>query len=124
VKVQPITRTILRVTLHIKGQFEWSDRLSATVEPFWVWVEDNENERIYHTEYFLLHKKQVYQTPYSPHPITYTLHSTTHTLHPALYTPYPTPYNLHPTPCTLHSTPHTLHPATQPRHTPWTITHP
>lgn len=28
------------------------------VEPFWVWVEDNDNERIYHTEYLLIHKKQ------------------------------------------------------------------
>jgi len=56
--VQPITRTILRVTLTIRAQFEWSDRVHGTVEPFWVWVEDNENERIYHTEYFLLHKRQ------------------------------------------------------------------
>ena len=62
VQIQPITRTILRVTLNIKAQFEWSDRVSGTVEPFWIWVEDNENERIYHTEYFLLHKKQLRET--------------------------------------------------------------
>jgi activating signal cointegrator complex subunit 3 len=62
VQIQPITRTILRVTLNIKADFEWSDRVSGTVEPFWVWVEDNENERIYHTEYFLLHKKQLRET--------------------------------------------------------------
>ena len=62
VQIQPITRTILRVTLNIRAQFEWSDRVSGTVEPFWIWVEDNENERIYHTEYFLLHKKQLRET--------------------------------------------------------------
>ena len=62
VNVQPITRTILRVTLNIKAQFEWNDRASGSVEPFWVWVEDNENERIYHTEYFLLHKQQMRET--------------------------------------------------------------
>jgi len=56
--VQPITRTILRVTLKVMPQFEWNDRASGSVEPFWVWVEDNENERIYHTEYLLIHKKQ------------------------------------------------------------------
>jgi activating signal cointegrator complex subunit 3 len=64
VETQPITRTILRVTLRIKATFSWSDRVSGTVEPFWIWVEDNENERIYHTEYLLLHKRQVLQIIY------------------------------------------------------------
>lgn len=31
----------------------------ATAESFWIWVEDPDNNHIYHSEYFLLHKKQV-----------------------------------------------------------------
>lgn len=34
----------------------------ATAESFWIWVEDPDNNHIYHSEYFLLHKKQV--SPY------------------------------------------------------------
>jgi len=27
-------------------------------EPWWLWVDDDSNKRIYHSEYFTLHKKQ------------------------------------------------------------------
>ena len=58
--IQPITRTVLRVRLTIKPEFEWNDRVhGGTSEPWWVWVEDPENNHIYHSEYFLLQKKQV-----------------------------------------------------------------
>lgn len=77
VNIQPITRTVLRVQLSIlmhtftfivvvyitlwlcltiDPQFEWSDRIHGSVEPWWIFVEDTESERIYHHEYFLLHK--------------------------------------------------------------------
>ena len=56
--VQPITRTILRVQLTITCLFEWNDKYHGTVDPWWIWIEDAENEHIYHTEYFLLNKKQ------------------------------------------------------------------
>lgn len=29
-------------------------------EPWWLWVEDPINDHIYHSEYFLLQKKQVF----------------------------------------------------------------
>ncbi|RUS90749.1 hypothetical protein EGW08_001460, partial [Elysia chlorotica] len=59
--VQPITRTVLRVRLDITPDFNWDDKVhGGTSEPFWIWVEDPENSHIYHSEYFLLHKKQVY----------------------------------------------------------------
>lgn len=74
--IQPITRTVLRVQLCIFGyssrdrttltclvidpQFEWSDRIHGAVEPWWIFVEDTESERIYHHEYFLLHKYVVF----------------------------------------------------------------
>ena len=49
-------RTILRVQLTITAQFEWNDRLHSSVEPWWIWIEDSDNEQIYHSEYFLLYK--------------------------------------------------------------------
>ena len=32
------------------------------MQPWWIWVEDPENEHIYHSEYFLLHKAKRKQT--------------------------------------------------------------
>ena len=58
--IQPITRTVLRVRLTITPMFRWNDRVHGTAsESWWIWVEDPENNHIYHSEYFLLHKKQV-----------------------------------------------------------------
>ena len=58
--IQPITRTVLRVRLTITPDFEWDDRQHGmTSEPWWVWVEDAENDHMYHSEYFLLQRKQV-----------------------------------------------------------------
>lgn len=56
--IQPITRGILRVTLKIEAVFDWADRWHGSVEPWWIWVEDAENERVYHSEPWLLHKRQ------------------------------------------------------------------
>ncbi len=58
--IQPITRTVLRVRLQVKPNFRWNDRVhGATSEPFWVWVEDPENNHMYHSEYLMLSKKAV-----------------------------------------------------------------
>nr|DBA26537.1 TPA: hypothetical protein GDO54_010781 [Pyxicephalus adspersus] len=58
--IQPITRTVLRVKLSINPDFKWNDQVHGTVgEPWWIWVEDPTNDHIYHSEYFLLQKKQV-----------------------------------------------------------------
>ena len=58
--IQPITRTVLRVRLLVTPEFDWDDRLHGThSEPWWVWVEDAENSHMYHSEYFLLQRKQV-----------------------------------------------------------------
>ncbi|PFX22952.1 activating signal cointegrator 1 complex subunit 3-like [Stylophora pistillata] len=58
--IQPITRTVLRVRVTIKPEFRWNDKVhGSTSEPWWIWVEDPDNNHIYHSEYFLLHKKQV-----------------------------------------------------------------
>lgn len=58
--IQPITRTVLRVRLIITPDFRWNDQVHGSVgEPWWLWVEDPINDHIYHSEYFLLQKKQV-----------------------------------------------------------------
>jgi len=67
--VQPITRTVLKVDLVLDPQFEWIDRFHGGVEPFWVWVEDAENEHIYHKEYFLLQKVKARET----HKLNFTI---------------------------------------------------
>ena len=38
------------------AEFHWVEKHHGSVERFWVWVEDTENEHIYHKELFLLHK--------------------------------------------------------------------
>ena len=58
--IQPITRNALRVKLLIKPDFHWNDKMHGGVaEPWWIWVEDPENDRICHSEYFLLTRKAV-----------------------------------------------------------------
>jgi len=58
--IQPITRTVLRVVLKILGTFKWNDRAHGkTGEPFWIWIEDPDTNHIYHSEYFMMHKKHV-----------------------------------------------------------------
>jgi activating signal cointegrator complex subunit 3 len=58
VSVQPITRTVLRVELTVRADFQWNDRLHGINLPWWIWVQDAEIEKIYYTEYFLLNKMQ------------------------------------------------------------------
>ncbi|XP_026582462.1 activating signal cointegrator 1 complex subunit 3 [Pseudonaja textilis] len=58
--IQPITRTVLRVRLNITPDFKWNDQVHGTGgEPWWIWVEDPTNDHIYHSEYFIIQKKQV-----------------------------------------------------------------
>lgn len=56
--VKPITRGIIKVELTITPSFTWIDRYHGYGESFWIWVEDGENEYIYHAEQFTLAKKQ------------------------------------------------------------------
>jgi hypothetical protein len=48
---------LFRLNLEIKAEFNWVDRYHGIAEPFWLWVEDGENEHIYHAEPFILKKK-------------------------------------------------------------------
>ena len=57
--VQPVTRSIMRVTLRLWPTFKWVDRLHGTAEPWYVWVEDATNEHIYHSESLLVDRRAV-----------------------------------------------------------------
>ncbi|CAI2174252.1 1160_t:CDS:10, partial [Funneliformis geosporum] len=61
-QVAPITRNILRVTLSITPDFVWNDRIHGVVEPWWIFVEDSENIELYHSEFFILNRKQLEET--------------------------------------------------------------
>eukprot|EP00457_Paulinella_chromatophora_P000148 gb/GEZN01000148.1/.p1 GENE.gb/GEZN01000148.1/~~gb/GEZN01000148.1/.p1 ORF type:complete len:2144 (+),score=329.45 gb/GEZN01000148.1/:63-6494(+) len=62
--VQPITRQVLKMKLTITPDFTWHKNVHGSVEPFWIWVEDDQNEHIYHHEYWLLHQKQATEVQY------------------------------------------------------------
>ena len=57
--IQPITRTVLRIRLSITPDYRWNEKIHGNSEPFWMWVEDPENNTTYHYESFTLNKKQV-----------------------------------------------------------------
>ncbi|EEC18159.1 activating signal cointegrator 1 complex subunit 3, helc1, putative, partial [Ixodes scapularis] len=61
-RIQPITRTVIKVQLDITADFRWSDRVHKGAEAFWIWVEDPNSDEIYHYEYFVLTKMQVQET--------------------------------------------------------------
>jgi len=59
--LQPITRTVLRVGLIIHADFRWANQFHGQAEPFWIWMEDPDNDIIYHSEYFVLNRKQMHE---------------------------------------------------------------
>lgn len=60
--LQPITRTVLRMRLTLIPDFSWNDHVHGkTSQAFWIWVEDPDNNFIYHYEYFSVTKKAVVQ---------------------------------------------------------------
>ncbi len=63
--VQPVTRSVLRLTVRLTphSDWRWNDRLHGSgpvaSEPFWLWVEDPENDHIYYHETVNFTRKQV-----------------------------------------------------------------
>ncbi|CAM8907106.1 unnamed protein product [Rhodiola kirilowii] len=55
--VSPITRTVLKVDLVVSPEFIWKDRFHGAAQRWWIFVEDSENDHIYHSELFSLTKK-------------------------------------------------------------------
>ena len=69
--VQPITRTVLRVELMVTPRFRWEMRVHGGADLWWLFVEDGENERIYHKERFVLTKKMYDEK--RPVPLTFNI---------------------------------------------------
>ena len=70
--VQPVTATVLKLELTITPQFTWNDKWhSKTSEPWWIWVEDTNNDHMYHSEYFSLQKKHVVEN--SPQKLNFSI---------------------------------------------------
>ncbi|KAK9868384.1 hypothetical protein WJX84_004044 [Apatococcus fuscideae] len=65
VQIQPITRTVLRVQLTIEPTFEWRQGMHGNSQRWHIWVEDSENEHIYHTELWTLTKKMASEPSHS-----------------------------------------------------------
>ncbi|KAH7850882.1 hypothetical protein Vadar_004154 [Vaccinium darrowii] len=95
--VSPITRTVLKVDLHITPDFIWKDRFHGAAQHWWILVEDSENDHIYHSELFTLTKRMARAEPqklsfsvpiFEPHPPQYYIRAVSDSwLHAeALYT--------------------------------------
>ena len=53
-QVQPVTRSMLRIELTIKPNFEWDEGIHGTAESFWILVEDCDGEEILFHDTFLM----------------------------------------------------------------------
>lgn len=80
--VSPITRTVLKVDLLITPDFVWKDQFHGTAQRWWIFVEDTENDHIYHSELFTLTKRMArgesqkisFTVPiFEPHPPQYII---------------------------------------------------
>ncbi|OAE30033.1 hypothetical protein AXG93_3893s1430 [Marchantia polymorpha subsp. ruderalis] len=59
-----------KVALTISPEFLWKDRVHGASESWHIWVEDSENEHIYHSELFVLTKKMMAE---GSHTISFTI---------------------------------------------------
>ena len=64
------SRTVLRVQLSIEATFQWKDRAHGSGMRWHIWVEDSENEHIYHSETWLLTKKMMHEPA---HTVAFTI---------------------------------------------------
>ena len=55
--VQPITRSVLRVSVLLTPEFTWVDRHHGGAQRWLLWVEDPVNEHVYHSETFTVTKR-------------------------------------------------------------------
>ena len=62
--IQPLasTNSSFRVSLEIKSDFEWSEKVHGQSENWWIWVEDPGRLKILHAEYFVLTKMEYKET--------------------------------------------------------------
>jgi activating signal cointegrator complex subunit 3 len=61
--LQPITRTVVRVQVTIEAAFKWKDSIHGASQRWLLWVEDQHNEYIYHSDTVIFTKKQAHESP-------------------------------------------------------------
>ena len=71
--LQPVTRSVLRVHLTVEAPFAWAAGVHGSAEPWWIWVEDTDNEHIYHQEYFVLTREQHARQAREPITLVFTV---------------------------------------------------
>ena len=70
VKLHPITRSVLQISLTIVPLFRWDSRVHRGTLKWWIWVEDQSNEHIYHSEVWMMTRK-VYEE--GSHSVSFTI---------------------------------------------------
>ena len=56
-EIQPITNTVIRIQLKIRGNFVWSNFIHGKkYEKIWIWITDPDSNEVYHTEEAFLSK--------------------------------------------------------------------
>ena len=61
---------MLRVQLSIQPTFQWKDKAHGNGMRWHLWVEDSDNEHIYHSETWLLTKKMMHEPA---HTVAFTI---------------------------------------------------
>ncbi|KAI9295443.1 Sec63-domain-containing protein [Neoconidiobolus thromboides FSU 785] len=54
--VQPLIKTVLKITIQIQADFKWNDRIHGNTEAYWIWIEDQSQLELYFSEKILLKK--------------------------------------------------------------------
>lgn len=57
--LQPLSSELLRIKIDLSHEFDWSNQLHGQAEPFWVWIEDDQQREI-------LRIRRVYLRPNKP----------------------------------------------------------
>lgn len=60
-EIAPLNRDVLRVKLYLTAEFKWFDRVHGSSEGYWIWVENSDTAEIYHSEYFILSRKKLFE---------------------------------------------------------------
>lgn len=58
-KLEPLTDKFLRILITVKRTFEWGSRAESSIEPFWLWIEDDKGLNIFQLHHLLFHKQDL-----------------------------------------------------------------
>ncbi len=66
--ILPLTRKILRIELSITPEFDWDEEATRVTEPFWITVEDVDQQHVLFSDSFMLRKSHCHRD--EPHFVT------------------------------------------------------